>query len=186
MLEVGLLAVCRDCGETFTSGFAIGLDPNEPVFQHGMTWTNNEAGPCPKCNGMGFVPSGIYRTVGSAVHLIAAPDMPQDELRLLEEVLRRASKGEISPTALREELAASSDERIRKLADILPTKRDELYNFVLCVLTLIGIALAAIAMHGNDQDSSAPISDDQIAHIISETVRQVTAQQPPPQQSLSP
>lgn len=177
MIRVRLLAVCRDCGETFPSGYAIGLDPAGPPSQQ---WRDNESGPCPHCGGSGFVPSGTYRLVGSALHLIAAPDMPSDELRLLEALLRRASKGEVSEAELREELAASPDERIRRLADILPTTRDELYNFVICLLTLIGLALAAVAMHGSDEP--ARVSDDQITHIISETVRQVTARQPPPTQ----
>lgn len=127
-------AFCDSCGTAFPSGIFVENTLN-------ASFANCRAGPCPACGGMGHVPDGVFNFVGNTIEILSAPERTVRELRDLASLLRSASERRAAPEDVAEQIRAELP-GFRRLADLLPTNRGELYGFLALVLAAVQLMSA--------------------------------------------
>lgn len=121
-------AFCDTCGAIFNSGFFAENSTN-------VTFSGCQAGPCPKCGGIGHIPDGVFNFIGDTIEILSAPKRTLKELAQLTKILQNA-KAEESAEAIAERIRQEVP-GLSKLADLLPKNRSELYGFLALILTVI-------------------------------------------------
>jgi len=119
-------AFCDSCGTPFASGFFL-----ENALH--VNFSGCSSGPCPKCGGTGHVPDGVFNFIGDTVEILSAPDRTVRELRELASLIQAATERRAAPEEVAEQIRAELP-GFRRLADLLPTDRGELYGFLALVL----------------------------------------------------
>lgn len=126
-------AICDTCGTIFRSGFSFGSS-------FGVLLRGNKSGPCPRCGDMGHVPDGLYNFVGDVIQVLSAPARTIDELRRLEDILRRARAAQKTQDEVAEEIRKEVPS-LTPLAALLPRNRSELYTFLALVASAVQLIL---------------------------------------------
>jgi hypothetical protein len=147
-------AICTKCGNVFSSGVEFG--PTASGTFHGSGST------CPKCGGFGVIPNGEYRTAGYAVSVIAHSARDEILLRRIQEVLQEAIRtGAPNKERFAKALKDAGVPNAAKIIEATPSGSG-LYNWMMMVLAIIAIVLAAPAGVGdwksiiNDLSQSYP------------------------------
>ena len=146
-------AFCDSCGAVFGSGISVEDSRN-------VTFSGTDAGPCPACGGTGHVPDGLYNFIGQTIELLSGPASTVADLKRLAALLERARKNRAEPEDIASAIARETP-AFRKLSDLLPRNRNELYGF-------LGVVLAAIALAISVKTASKPTSIDvnQVINVI--------------------
>jgi hypothetical protein len=127
-------AFCDSCGAIFRSGMV--FENSQNVTFHGV-----QAGPCPRCGGMGHVPDGVFNFIGETIEVLGAPGRTRAELQQFARILRQAEEQQVAPA----ELAATLQKELpafAPIAAILPTNRAELYEFIKILISIIALIFA--------------------------------------------
>jgi len=127
-------AFCDSCGTAFPSGIFVENTLN-------ASFANCRAAPCPACGGIGHVPDGVFNFVGNTIEILSAPERTVRELRDLADLIRSASERRAAPEEVAEQIRAKLP-GFRRLADLLPTNRGELYGFLALVLAAVQLMSA--------------------------------------------
>jgi hypothetical protein len=126
-------AFCDTCGTPFASGFVV-------ENSHG-SFSGCRSGPCPNCGGIGHVPDGVFKFVGDTIQVLSAPERSIAELSRLAALIRETTERRATP----EEVVAAIRKELpwfRRLADLLPTDRGELYGFLALVLAAAQLGIS--------------------------------------------
>lgn len=150
-----LLAICNGCGTPFPSGFSLDVG-----FMGSLT--DCTSGPCPRCGGVGQIPSGVYEVLDKSIRLVLSPGVSLDDLRLVEASLRSYQAGRIDRDELREQISGAASP-VRRLADLLPESRQDWY-WVVGILVMLLLSL---------RSDPHPIDDASVDRIIDEVVSRV-------------
>ncbi len=150
-------AFCDNCGAIFRSG----------IFLSGGTanLVGNKAGPCPICGSMGTIPDGVFTATGNVLRLLSGPANTVERLVRLSEVINAAREQRKEPNQIVEEIKKEAPE-LSSIVDALPRTRSELYNFLLVILTALGLLIAAIS--SNDDDGA--VDEVRIGKMVEESV----------------
>lgn len=84
-------AFCDSCGTAFPSPISV---TNRVMA---LRLEGNKVSPCPKCNGEGSIPDGLFDFIDGAVRVLAGPQRAVDNLRTVALILEDARGGLISP-----------------------------------------------------------------------------------------
>jgi hypothetical protein len=133
-------AVCTNpkCRTVFfsTSGFAIPEGGSS-------TLQKCKQGPCPRCGSLGLIPSGTYQNVAAKTLFFPRSEADKNMLENGLRLVREAVAKNMSLEAFREAAAKRSPE-LAPLWDLMPTSRQEAYQFWLTVIALVSAILLAI------------------------------------------
>ena len=133
-------AICQACGHVWPSGFVIRDSKN--IMYEGCT-----VQPCPSCKtGVGRVPDGVYSSFGSVLEIVSAPEHSREDLARFVRLMKAFRSGE----ATREEVAAAIEKEapaFNKLSDLLPHNRQDLYEFIQMIATILGLILGGITIN---------------------------------------
>lgn len=164
---VSVPAVCDTCG-TIWDPHVIEIEDSTNIGIFGA-----KVQPCPVCQGVGSLVSGVYTAVGDTLSIVAAANYPPETLALISEVITRGVEARRSLDEIADELqpdAPEVAEAVRKL--LVPQTAGELY-------ALLGLIVASIALLLRTPGSVTPAQVNQIveravAHAVQEAEQHST------------
>ncbi|WP_430250125.1 SEC-C metal-binding domain-containing protein [Priestia flexa] len=172
-------AICNNCGTIFPSGF-FGNNAQ-------MTFSGCQAGPCPRCNGIGNVPDGTFSFVENAIQILSAPQRTIEELTRFSEILRSAQKGSTSAEKIKEEVLKETPQ----LSPLLRFLKNEDFRFWLT--TIIAVLALVIPMFEDEDPKPEPVISQEIeVNQVINNVYEIDSQNPlintqaaPPTQTIT-
>jgi hypothetical protein len=126
---------CQNCGHVFDSGFHF-----ENVRDIRLSDVQLQ---CPKCGRMARMPDGTYNVLGNTIQILTHSRRSANDLRGLADALKRARDNNASPEEIKRTIKERAPE-LSSVADALPHTRNELYNSITAICSVI-LALAAMA-----------------------------------------
>jgi hypothetical protein len=136
-------AICNTCGTIFESFVDVKSINN--------TFTNCSSGPCPKCGGMGDIPNGVYSAVSETILEFTSGDISKLQLKKFLSILESAKDEKTETNELAKSIRTQTPE-LKKISDILPKTRQELYLFLTLIITIIYLFLDQPSITNNDVD----------------------------------
>jgi hypothetical protein len=166
-----LPAHCDSCGLSFvTPNFIGGTGTVERLV------IGDAEIPCPRCNGPAKVQKGVYTLVNDVIRIITTPNARAETLRALAEALEKAKERGASADEVK---ATIKEQGWADLADIVPTTKEQRYQFLMVVLTAIAVVLGAGALvvqifkgEGITEQQRKEITDDAVRRVMAETANQ--------------
>jgi hypothetical protein len=146
-------AVCENpnCRTVFLTENWIEVSPGSSAFL-----SDSHFGPCPKCGEWGLVPSGTYTQVGLST--LFEP-LSNADRQLLENALQLATtavNSDMSPEAFKDAAQQVAPE-LSALWKLLPTTKQDAYQFWMLVIAAIGAILLAYQVGaGGPQQITVP------------------------------
>lgn len=161
-------AVCGSCGAIFPSGISVGQGVEE-------VYISDNSQRCPVCGAQAKVLSGRADSVRGGIRILFDENVTVDVIVQLEQMLSGARSAGADPEEVRRQLAGSSDERVRRLADLVPKTRADFYFWIGAV-----IALLAIWVQHADASSTPVRSEEEISRVVAEVFERMETQPPAP------
>jgi hypothetical protein len=179
---VNLPAVCGTCGRVFPSGFTIAGGGSYHL-------SNNQAGPCPGCGGMGRIPDGVIDLnqpdVVAALRAMAdlgsihnlrrmiglLPRLTTDELFAVRQTLTSGAAGRSEEQVVQDVQRAAP--RLATAADLI-RNRDNRMELAIWLTLIAAIIPIVIALKANHQEVTPP-RQDQIIQVIVPTPSAIPA-----------
>ncbi|HEY4422693.1 MAG TPA: hypothetical protein VGN10_00720 [Pyrinomonadaceae bacterium] len=159
-----LPALCRSCGLFFA---ATNLFGGTGTIQFKNVRTN-----CPNCNGIADILDGTYQLMGDAVRILSSTYVPPVRLRALADALTKAKQESAGPEEVKETIKEHAPE-LKRLSDLIPQKRSELYALIAVLVAFIGIIL----------NQRGRVTKEEVESIVKREISKPVAQsvQGPPQ-----
>lgn len=151
-------AFCDTCGAVFPSG-AVAEDSGS------IALAGTPAGPCPVCARMGHIPDGISEFVANTIEILSSPQLAEEELRVLGEILTEACGKREDPDQIIEKVGELAPE-LSGIGDLVGNTGADLYSFL--VLTVTAIALQLQARRRGDAPTEVTVQQV-IEHLFNET-----------------
>lgn len=161
-------AVCNQCGIVFA-----GLDIGGNVS---ASFTDCQAGPCPRCGGIGTIQDGTYKIVESALQAIIRSAPTPARLRLLSNVLQEAQRDQAQPSTLADRLEAEelqNDEFASWVRQYLvPKNAGEVTGYISMILAAVALFLQLMPT----QQAPAQFDEKTVSSIVEKAVGSALAQ----------
>lgn len=141
-------AFCQNCRTIFGSGMVFENCKNITLIGFSIE--------CPKCGKMGQVPDGVYDIVGNIITVLTSTKNTVYNLNKLNNILTNAKKSNYSHEEIKSKIKEELPE-LSSLSDTLPKTRNELYAFIVLILTTIGLTLAFISSTNKNEISESKI-----------------------------
>lgn len=163
-----LPARCDSCGLSFSTPNVIG-----GAGTVGRLVISNVQVTCPRCKAPARVQEGVYTLVNDVIRLITTQNARAETLRALAEALEKAKARGASADEVK---ATIKEQGLADLADIVPTNKDQRYQFYMVVLTAIAVILGAGALavqlfkgEGITEQQRKEITDEAVKRVIAVT-----------------
>lgn len=128
-----LPALCDSCGLFFSA-------PN--LINSSIPFTITDCGTnCPRCGRMASILDGTYHHLSNAVSVLYTTDVSERKLKALANALDVARKSNASPEEVRAAIKEHAPE-LKRLSDLIPQTRNELYALIAVILAAIAIILS--------------------------------------------
>jgi len=128
-------AICQNCNTLFVKTNVIG-------GKGAVKIRNSIMGPCPKCGGMGRIPDGIYDFIGDSIELLSATSYSVADLNRLKSIFADARSREATFNDIKSQVKQEIPV-FEKVTDLLPRTRNDLYAFIMIILTIISLVITA-------------------------------------------
>jgi hypothetical protein len=155
---VQVAAFCDTCGAVFPSSVAV-------VDSGSAALAGSSAGPCPVCAGTGHIPDGVSDFVANTIEILSSPQLAEEQLRALGEILTEACGKRENPDQIVEKIGQLAP-GLSGIADLVRNAGADLYSFL--VLTVTVIALQSQARRSGDAGPAITVPHV-IEHLFNET-----------------
>lgn len=170
-------AVCNTCGTVFP-GVSIGGDGGARISFEGC-----QAGPCPRCGGMGAIRDGTYEIVANALRSIVNAAQGPDDLRRLSSMLQSAQREHAHASVLADQVEANSPE-LNVFAEwirqyLVPKNSGEVFGLLSLLVACIALTLQIQSMSPNQQFDDKAVSaivERAVASALVQTQQQAKKQ----------
>lgn len=164
-------AICASCGSVFPSPFI--FEGPASIIVKGC-----QAGPCPKCGGLGDIVDGSYQIIGDAVRLIVSSLRSRAQVEQLQNILRKAQQEKLAPQAVPEKIQAESPE-LSVIASwintyLVPKNAGEFWTAIGAIGTVL--ALLYTILSAQPSAPSNALSEKQIEMLVEHAVTSALVQ----------
>jgi hypothetical protein len=146
-------AICPKCGTVFSSG----LDVKALA-----EIVNCQAGPCPKCGGMGDILSGFYAAVSESVLHVAATDL--DQFATLIEILTEAQRKKLASKVIADLIAATLP-KFKAVAEYIRANKEDVYKILALLIATLGFVYSRL-----EASNKGGIADGDVQQLIDEAI----------------